>query len=254
MKTSFYFVLWILIYPILELINNSFINNHSFIFALAAVWGISWVLEHLMPKTLAYNRLSQVVPILEDIYTENISGFRKRLLKNAIIEMVGAVYFFITTILIVLDVLADGNAWVALVAFSFFTFKTVSRCVKMLKAHSLLNSNPTIEQCMQIADKVYDLNYEAYCESHVGLSSQEMLEPRPKYYIVFQIFSTVVAIAASLLGILFILIGAMGLLFESSFEAGTTAGMCFLYGSLATYFGIKDIFTARVPQRYNSIK
>ena len=30
MKTSFYFVLWILIYPILGLFNNDFINNLSF--------------------------------------------------------------------------------------------------------------------------------------------------------------------------------------------------------------------------------
>lgn len=35
MRTSFYFVLWILIYPILGLFNNSFTDNNAFIVALA---------------------------------------------------------------------------------------------------------------------------------------------------------------------------------------------------------------------------
>ena len=39
MKTSFYFVLWILIYPILGLFNNSFIDNSAFIVAFAIVLG-----------------------------------------------------------------------------------------------------------------------------------------------------------------------------------------------------------------------
>ncbi len=37
MKTSFYFVLWILIYPILGLLNNSFINENSFVVPLAFI-------------------------------------------------------------------------------------------------------------------------------------------------------------------------------------------------------------------------
>ncbi len=52
MKTSFYFVLWILVYPILGLLNNSFINENTFVLALALVWGLSWLLNQAIPKTL----------------------------------------------------------------------------------------------------------------------------------------------------------------------------------------------------------
>lgn len=52
MKTSFYFVLWILIYPILGLFNNTVINDNAFIVALAVVWGFSWLLNRIMPETL----------------------------------------------------------------------------------------------------------------------------------------------------------------------------------------------------------
>ena len=76
MKTSFYFVLWILIYPILGLLNISFINNNTFVVALAAVWGISWLLNQTMSKTHTYERASQIAPILEDVYTCNVESFR----------------------------------------------------------------------------------------------------------------------------------------------------------------------------------
>lgn len=33
----------------------------------------------MMPNTLAYERVSQVAPILEDVYTSNVDSFKKRL-------------------------------------------------------------------------------------------------------------------------------------------------------------------------------
>ena len=81
MKTSFFFVLWILIYPILRLFNNSFINNNTFIVALAVVWGLSWLLNRIMPDTITYERASRIAPILEDVYTGNVASFKKRLVR-----------------------------------------------------------------------------------------------------------------------------------------------------------------------------
>ena len=54
MKASFYFVIWMVIYPILGLFNNNFIDNNAFIVALAIVWVLSWILNRIMPDTLAY--------------------------------------------------------------------------------------------------------------------------------------------------------------------------------------------------------
>lgn len=87
MKTSFYFVLWILIYPILGLFNNAFIDNNAFIVAIAAVWGLSWLLNRAMPETLTYESASQMAPILEDVYTGNVSAFMKRLSRESNIEI-----------------------------------------------------------------------------------------------------------------------------------------------------------------------
>lgn len=244
MKTSFYFVLWILIYPILGLINNSFIDNNAFVVALAAVWGISWLLNRVMPKTLTYERVSQIAPILEDVYTGNVSSFSKRLSRESTIELVTAIYFAVTTIVIGIAVFAVGiNDWIALIVFGFFTFGSIGRATSLLKAKSSLNANTTPEECMEIADETYKLDYASYYEQRQQTSYEEMLPPCPTHFKVFQIFSIIVAGVAALLGLIYIISAIAIVVGSASLEAGAFAGMYFLYGSLATYFGIKDIMT-----------
>lgn len=139
MKTSFYFVLWIMIYPILGLFNNSFIDNNAFVVALVAVWGLSWLLNQVMPKTLTYERVTQVAPILEDVYTGNVASFGKRLTRESIIELVTAIYFTLTTILICVAVFVVGiNDWIALIVFGLFTFGAINRAITLIKAKSSL--------------------------------------------------------------------------------------------------------------------
>ena len=161
MKTSFYFVLWIIIYPILGLFNNSVIDNNAFIVALVVVWGLSWVLNRAMPNILNYERALQIAPILEDVYTGNVSTFRKRLSREATIETITAVYFVVTIIVIAIAIFKVGvNDWIALAVFGLITFGSISRSITLLKAKSQLNENPTSEQSMEIADETYKLDYE----------------------------------------------------------------------------------------------
>lgn len=159
MKTSFYFVLWILIYPILGLFDNSLINNNAFIVALAVVWGLSWFLNRIMPETLSYERASQIAPILEDVYTGDVTSFKKRLSREVNIEVMTSIYFIVTTVVIALAVIKDGvNDCIALAIFGFFTIGAISRSAGLIKAKSQLNDNPTGEQCMEIADETYKLD------------------------------------------------------------------------------------------------
>lgn len=237
MKTSFYFVLWILIYPILGLFNNSFIDNNAFIVALAIVWGLSWLLNRIMPDTLTY----EVAPILEDVYTSNVDSFKKRLVRESNIETVTAIYFTVTTVVISLAIFKAGvNDWIALVIFGFFTYGAISRSISLMRAKATLKSNPTSEQCMEIADETYKLDYASYYDARNGVSYQDMFPPKPKYFKTFKVFSVVISAIASLLGLLYIILGVLIMLSQTTLEAGAVAGMYFLYGSLAAYFGVKD--------------
>lgn len=244
MKTSFYFVLWIIIYPILGLFHNDFIDDYAFIMALGAVWGLSWLLRRLMPDTLTYERVSQIAPILEDVYSGNVASFGKRLMRESSIELVAAIYFALTTIVIGMAIFIAGiNEWLALIIFGVFTYGAIRRTTNLMKAKSSLIRNPTVEQCMEIANETYDLDYAFYYEQRQQLSYNEMFPPRPRHFNAFQIFSLIIAVIAVLLGLFYILSAILLMLSSFSLEAGAIAGMYFLYGSLATYFGIKDVIT-----------
>lgn len=252
MKTSFYFVLWILIYPILGLLHNSFIDNNAFIVALAIVWGLSWLLNRMMPDTLTYERVSQIAPILEDVYSGNVSSFRKRLVRDCNIETVTAIYFVVTTAVIALAIFKAGvNDWIALVIFGFFTYGAIARSNSLIRARAELKSNPTSEQCMEIADETYNLDYASYYDTRNGASYQDMLPPRPKYFKAFKVFSIIIAAIAALLGLLNIVFGIIIMLSQTTLEAGAVAGMYFLYGSLAAYFGVKD-FVSCINSKSNT--
>ena len=139
--------------------------------------------------------------------------------------------------------LVGGNDWVALIVFGFFTIGEISRSIKFGKAKAALLSNPTAEECMEIATDVYQLDYASYYEAHNGVDYANMLPPKPRYFKGFQIFSLIVAGIATLLGLLYIISGIVIMFNGRSIEIGALAGMYFLYGSLATYFGVKDNIT-----------
>lgn len=250
MKTSFYFVLWILIYPILGLFNNSFIDNNAFIVALAIVWGLSWLLNRIMPDTLTYERASQVAPILEEVYTGNVSAFMKRLSRESKIEIVTSIYFIITTIVIALAIFkGEVTNWIVLVIFGFFTYGAISRSISLTRAKVDLKSNPTSEQCKEIADDTYKLDYASYYDARNGVSYQDIFPPQPKYFKAFKVFSVVMASLASLLGLLYIILGVLIMLSQTNLETGAVAGMYFLYGSLAACFGVKGFIS--ITQSFN---
>lgn len=245
MKTSFYFVLWILIYPILGLFNNSFIDNNAFIVALAIVWGLSWLLSRIMPDTLTYERASQIAPILEDVYTGNVSAFMKRLSRESNIEIVTAIYFIVTTIVIALAIFKAGvNDWIALAIFGFFTYGAITRSVSLCRAKAGLKSNPTPEKCMEIADDTYKLDYASYYNAHNGVAYADMLPPKPRYYKVYQLVSATIAVTASILGLALIVTGpAMMIIYYGIAEADALGLMHLLYGSLVAYFGVRDFIS-----------
>lgn len=251
MKTSFYFVLWILIYPILGLLNNSFIDNNAFIVALAVVWGLSLLLNQIMPNTLTYERALNVAPILEDAYTGNVASISKRLLKDATIELVTAIYFIVTTIVIAIAIFKAGvNNWIALLIFGFFTFGAISRSARLIKAKINLKNNPNPEQCMEIAEETYKLDYASYYEAHNGADYSHMMPEKPKHFKIFQVCSTIISAICTLLGAAYIILGVL-LFFGQPIEVQTIAGMYFLYGTLATYFGIKDFISGVSSRKQN---
>lgn len=244
MKTSFYFVVWILIYPLLGLFHSSFVDQNAFIIALLAVWGLSWLLNRTMPETLAYDRASTTAPILEDVYTGNIGRFRKHITRQAIVEAITSFYFLITTLVILLSIAdSGGDDWLALIIFAMFTFSTISQSIKLLKAYSRLKANPTKAECERTFSEIYGIDYSAYAEERERGTFEDMLPPKPSHFKAFQIFSMIVSGICAALGLVYIVLGLLVMFGSGAAAAGAIAGMYFLYGSLAAYFGVKDLIS-----------
>lgn len=265
MKTSFYIMVWSLLFLFLVLINNSFIDKHAllvnivFVEALAIVCGLSWFLNRLMQDTLSYERVLQNAPILEDVYTGNVSSFYKRLVRDCYIGTVTAIYFVFTTVVITLSIFKAGaNVNIAAeVIYGIFTYGAISRSLSVIRAKAKLKSNPTPEQCMKIADKTYKLDYASYCYARTGSSYQDMLPSEPEHFKVYNVLSTVIPAIVALPGLYYIVLGILCSMWMMSAmnlddEYIGAIGTLFLLGSLPAYFGVKD-FVSCIRTRSNKV-
>ncbi len=243
MKTSFYFVLWIAIYPILGLLHNSFVDNNAFLIALAIVWGLSVLLNRAMPNTLLYERVSESLPVLEDVYNGNVAAFMKKLKKEALVGGLTAAYLCVAVIVIAIAMLAGANDWVAFIIFALLAYGGVVRSIGLIKGYIKLRSNPSPDESAKIVDNAFKCDYSAYYEERERRPYQYMFPPRPKHFKTFQVFSLVVAVIAAILGLVYIIMAVGIATAHSSVEADSVAIMYFLYGSLAAYFGVTDSFS-----------
>lgn len=242
MKASFYFVIWIIIYPLLGLLHNPTINQNSFIVALLVVWALSWFLNRSMPLTLRYEAAESRVSIMEELYSGNTEALRKRLSRQVAVQFVSAIYFGVTFIFVLFSIFrnSDFNDWLALVLFAIFAYGAINSAVTLNKAKYRIINDPSRQSCSEVLRSVYRLDFDSYEARRNGTSVSEMLPPPPPHLKAFRIFSLVVAVICALLGILQFLrgVGIMAFFYNGP---GISGGIMYLlYGSLAAYFGIKD--------------
>lgn len=241
MKTSFYFVLWIIIYPLLSLFNNAYIAEHSFVFALVLIFGMSYLINNLMPQPLTYEKEYDNSQILENVYTGNVRAILKRVRKNTCVEAIFSLYFLVTTGVIAYIIFTVGiNDWIALIVFGFFTFGSISRFIRLSKGLKGVKSNSTPEQCVGAVEEVYDLDYTTYYEDRQSFTYDQLLPQRPRHYKAFQIVSIIFAAICTLLGLLTIVGAVLIAILYDSLPMYSLACVNLLYGSLATYYGIID--------------
>ena len=241
MKTSFYFFLWIIIYPLLGLLQSSWINQNSFIVALFVVWVISWILNKNMPDTLSYERISEMIAILEEVYTGNVKAFMQRLSRNVIVEFITSIYLGVAFVFVLFSMVrGSADDWIALLIFGFFAFGAISRAVKMNHVYQRIKHNPTKEECVAVVEETFRVDYRGYYNTRVHTSASAMLPPQPPHFISFQVFSLIIAIICAVLGLYYLILSII-IMAENRGAAAISGGiMYFLYGSLAAYFGIKD--------------
>lgn len=246
MKTSFYFVIWILVYPFLRIFNNPFINNNSFIIAFIGVWILAYFINKSIPQIIIYDRRIKGIPMLEEIYTGNIRLFENRLNRDAIIQGITAVYFLLSTaLIIIMMVIYHSMDWIALLIFIFLTLSVSQRAFVFVRSCKKLKSNPSSQTGIDIAKEIYNLSYISYYDRRQRMSYAAMFMPIPRHYGVFRIFSMCMALICMLLGIASVIMSIFSLIGNQYYHLGDFASsIIILYGALAVYYGISDFITS----------
>lgn len=244
MKASFYFIIWIVIYPLLGLIGSPWINQNSFLVALIFVWALSWFINKTMPETIAYERKLEYAQIMNEVYTCNVRGFKRRLSQKATVEFIAAVYFGFTSLL-TLYIMFAGNrsGFFELIIFGLLAAGTIMRAAKLQKYAWRLRQNPDPQECVTIVDEM-GMDYASYYEERQNSLSGAILPPPPRHFGVFQVFSILIAAVCAILGIIFMVLALIGIFHNASFGATSYGIMYLLYGSLATYYGVKDCISS----------
>lgn len=250
MKTSFYFVLWIIIYPLLSLFNNAYIADNAFVVACIVIFGLAWLINNLMPQPLSYEKVYDNVLILENVYTGNVRAILKRVRNNTCVSAILTLYFLLYTGWLVYAVFKLGfNAWIELVVFGFFTLFSIVRLIYCSKALKKLRSNPTPEQCVETVD---GLDYTTYYEDRQSYTYEQLLPQPPRHYKAFQIVSIIFAAISTLLGLLLAIYAVLIIIWNESLFSYSIACVNLLYATLATYFGIKDFASSLQSLRRKS--
>lgn len=133
MKTSFYFVLWILVYPILDLVGIS--ADNSFIVALLLIWLISNLLNRQLRPIIYYNQALYVGGILRMAERGNLEGLRKKIRNQVLISAITATYMAIMTAVLIIQVIESQNYdIIPLIIFGLITVAEIWRLKKALQA------------------------------------------------------------------------------------------------------------------------
>ena len=245
MKVSFYFFLWIIIYPLLGLLHSPWIMQNSFIVAIIFIFGLSWLINRSMPDTIRYERVSAVVTIMEEAFTGDVKAVKRRLYQKVSIEFVTAIYFGVTFVFILFSMVrGSAEDWIALLIFGFFAFGAISRAFKLNQAYTRLKQNPTPEECEAVIENAYGMDYRSYYNNRLNSNPANLLPPRPKHFKAFQIFSLIISLICSLFGLFYLIMSVITLSQGGSNEIISAGIMYFLYGSLAAYYGIKDSYSS----------
>ena len=258
MKASFYFLIWILIYRVIDLFNLPDNGNYSFIVAFVIVYLLSFLINRMIPSIIRYDNMTRNINILEDAYKGDVPSFRKRLGRQAVIETVTAIYFAITLVVLMWVIFVTRQYDIfALIIFAFLAVGAIGQSSRLIKANSRLNANPTPEECARITIDTYKMDYEGFYNAHKGRTVSEMMPPCPSHYNIFLVVSLVIALATALLGLIIIITSLVSFFGTDVRNFGSTAvtAMYFLYGSLATYFGVRDVISAITAlKNYKTLK
>lgn len=240
MKTSFYFVLWICIYPILDLTGVPFLQENSFFVALLIVmFAVPHLTKKIFEKDIIYTHNKRVIDYFETIYTNNVAKIKKGLMTNIILNSVVFIYF--VSYVVGILVMGVPDALLQYIVFGVLSLLSGSWIVKNVSQYLKVKDIVTFdEDNIECVINENDLPvYEEYKEKRAMVSYQQLLASLGNGGKALKITSIVFAIICTLLGLVFVYQWLPLIFFGFNGELIIMAMI--VYASMAVYYGIHDL-------------
>lgn len=245
MKISFYLVIWIIIQFIFVQIDRSYITHcipldivkYDFEITCVVVLCIYWIINHRAPCQIIflYERKLRRVKIMNRKETDVETN--ERTILSCLFNTLIIAYFIISTILIawtlynaqVMNCWWGQIDWIGLIIFVLFSYRIIIQHIDNLDSKRSANSTLFVEKLNPI-DETYIRDLIDFVKWH---------KPRKIYLqlnLVFSIFSILLGCTIGMAAIYLYLA-------HDENRAIGIACIFYLYGSLTTYYGIKDLIT-----------
>ena len=258
MKTSFSIALsFLIMYLLCKLLtgNASSIYNDNFpifcvIFSLALAFGITWILNRCMPKTIAYVKAKKVAPILENIFSNDTQSFILRLRCSLTFHFSVAFFFIIGSIVTLFAIWHYPNSfgyeevWIAFIIFTAIAINSTICSFQLMKSVRLLELQPTTQTCIEVATNYYHLDYASYHNAREEKTPEQTLPSQPRYYLGYLFINSIASIICILAALFAMFVGSLLLL--GGRLATDAEGLSLLtYGCILLYIGFRDILSPR---------
>ena len=241
MKTSFYFVAWILVYVLIDILNIQLLKENSFVAACVIVWGGAYIMNKVFATNVQNQHIREIAKFYEKIYTDDVSGLRKEVFKDLILEISATVYLLLA---IIGFATLNAGEFVVYVVFGFFFLLSCKNTYKLLVKYNSIKNVSSLSEFTEdsitsfLIEEEIDC-YNSYCTERNNHSFEEMYPPKERSYKIYQITSIVLSIVCILLGAV-LLVYWLPLFFFAN-QGGFLITAMVLYASMALFYGIKDL-------------
>ena len=241
MKTSFYFVAWILVYVLIDILNIQLLKENSFVAACVIVWGGAYIMNKVFATNIQNQHIREIAKFYEKIYTDDVSGLRKEVFKDLILEISATIYLLLA---IIGFATLNAGEFVLYVVFGFLFLLSCKNSYKLLVKYNSIKNVDYLSEFTEdsitnfLTEEEIDC-YNSYCTERNNHSFKEMYPPKERSYKIFQITSIVFSIVCILLGAV-LLVYWLPLFFFAN-QGGFLITAMVLYASMALFYGIKDL-------------
>ena len=236
MKTSFYFVLWILIYFVLLPCRVEFITHNAVIGVSIIVLVIYWLIScnGSSQESLLYERKLQRAKKIEE--NGHISNSYKSIIVRILCIFIIVIYIFSVTALawILNRIHTRDNDWwiqtdwIGFFIYALFTFRIFFKQIAL--SEFLIHSE----------------NSSKTDESHITEYRNHVMASRPKLFKLYQALNLLSSLLATIFGIIFVGVSCYFFFGPAvTYEEKCVGLACifYMYGSLAAFFGVKDFIS-----------